>query len=152
MARPPRIAVWLGWEHSVIYFVTLCVKDRKPVLTSPEIFGAMNEFCDGSENWDTLAAVIMPNHLHALVSPKLSREERVTHFSAGLKRFTRKRCDGDWEWPQGVFDRLLRRDEFVGSKWIYIRDNPVRAGLVTRWEEWPYIIALDEARAQRPAA
>jgi hypothetical protein len=69
-----------------------------------------------------------------------------------LKRFVGKRCGAEWKWRQGVFDRLLRRDEFVGSKWEYIRENPVRAGLVTRWEEWPYIIPLDEARAQRPAA
>lgn len=95
---------------------------------------------------------MMPNHLHAIVSPKLIREERITQFSAGLKRFVRKRCGADWEWQQGVFDRLLRRDEFLESKWIYIRDNPVRAGLAKRWEEWPYIIPLDEARAQRPAA
>jgi hypothetical protein len=90
--------------------------------------------------------------MHALVSPKLNREERVTQFSARLKRFIRKRCGGDWEWQEGAFDRLLRRDEFIGSKWIYIRDNPVRAGLVAEWKEWPYIIPLDETRAQRPAA
>lgn len=112
----------------------------------------INEFYGANENWNTLAAVIMPDHLHALVSPKLKRKERITQFSAGLKRFVRKRRGGDWEWQQGVLDRLLRRDEFVGSKWIYIRDNPVRAGLVRRWEEWPYLNALDEARAQRAAA
>jgi REP element-mobilizing transposase RayT len=152
MARPPRILVWLGWDHAVIYFVTLCVRDRRPVLASPEVFAAISEFCGTNENWNTLAAVTMPSHLHALVSPKVSREERITQFSAGLKRFVRKRCGGDWEWQQGVFDRLLRRGEFVGSKWNYIRDNPIRSGLARLWEEWLYLIALDETRAERPAA
>jgi putative transposase len=114
------------------------------------VFAVITEFCSTNENWNTLAAVIMPDHLHALVSPSLNREERITQFSAGLKRFVRKRCHEGWKWQHGVFDRLLRREEFVGSKWSYIRDNPVRAGLVKRWEEWPYILPLAEAR--RPAA
>ena len=45
-----------------------------------------------------------------------------------------------WKWQDGVFDRLLRRDESAESKWIYMRENPVRAGLVRRWEDWPYAI------------
>ena len=37
-----------------------------------------------------------------------------------------------------VFDRLLRSDESYESKWLYVRDNPVRAGLVDAAEDWPY--------------
>ena len=32
---PPRIAVTLPMEVSEFYFVTLCVKGRKPVLADP---------------------------------------------------------------------------------------------------------------------
>jgi len=32
MGHPPRIPVWLGWEKPVIYFITICVADRKAVL------------------------------------------------------------------------------------------------------------------------
>ena len=44
------------------------------------------------------------------------------------------------KWQDGVFDQLLRRDESAESKWIYMQENPVCAGLVRRWEDWPYAI------------
>jgi hypothetical protein len=42
------------------------------------------------------------------------------------------------KWQQGGFDRLLRTSESVYEKWNYIRENPVRAGLVAHWKQWPY--------------
>ena len=55
---------------------------------------------------------------------------RSRRYSAGLKRFVRRETNAVWKWLDGVFDRLLRRDECAESKWIYMRENPVRAGLV----------------------
>jgi hypothetical protein len=38
MAEPPRLpAILLPWEKSIVYFVTICVKDRRNVLARPEI-------------------------------------------------------------------------------------------------------------------
>jgi len=36
------------------------------------------------------------------------------------------------------FDHLLRNDESYAQKWEYVRENPVRAGLVHCSEDWPY--------------
>jgi hypothetical protein len=33
---------------------------------------------------------------------------------------------------------VLRGAESYEEKWWYVRDNPVRAGLVDRWEDWPH--------------
>jgi len=33
---------------------------------------------------------------------------------------------------------LLRTSESIHEKWQYIRENPVRAGLVQHWKQWPY--------------
>jgi len=38
-----------------------------------------------------------------------------------------------WEWQRGCFDRLW-------SKWIYVKDNPVRQGLVDNVDDWPYYL------------
>jgi hypothetical protein len=43
-----------------------------------------------------------------------------------------------WHWQEGCFDRLLRSDESLSDKWEYLRQNPVRAGLVANPEDWPY--------------
>ena len=145
MARPPRIPVWIKSGTRVVYFITLCVKGRKQVLTNPATFRAIVKFCEGNTNWRMSAAVIMPDHLHALVSPCVNRDQKVTQFSAGLKRsIPRNDSTSPWEWQHGVFDRLLRRGEFTESKWFYMRENPVRARLVTRWENWPYMIGFKD--------
>jgi hypothetical protein len=44
----------------------------------------------------------------------------------------------------GCFDRLLRSDESLHDKWLYVRENPVQAGLVKNWKDWPYQIGLDQ--------
>ena len=49
-------------------------------------------------------------------------------------------------WQRGFFDHLLRSAESYGQKWNYVRENPVRAGLVAQPEDWPYageIIRID---------
>jgi REP element-mobilizing transposase RayT len=49
-------------------------------------------------------------------------------------------------WQPGFFDHLLRNAESYEQKWHYVRENPVRAGLVSRAEDWSYqgeIVALD---------
>jgi len=141
MARPPRIPVWLPLEQSVIYFITICVESRLQALNNPQVLTVVKDYCTTNSKWQTLAAVIMPDHLHALVSP-LDREAPVAQFSAGLKRFVRREINADWKWQDGVFDRLFRREESAESKWLYMRENPVRAGLVTRWEDWPYYVGF----------
>jgi len=85
----------------------------------------------------------MPDHLHALVAPQ-DRDASVTQYSAGLKRYVRRVTSADWKWQVGVFDRLLRREESAEQKWWYMRENPVRAGLVRQWEDWPYFIGYRE--------
>jgi len=93
----------------------------------------------------------MPDHLHLLVAP-LDREASVSTFSKWFKRwFAEEYCrpsvpDGrptaqSWHWQEGCFDRLLRSDESLSEKWEYLRQNPVRAGLVAEPEGWPYQFA-----------
>jgi putative transposase len=132
MAEPPRLpAILLPWEKSVIYFVTMCVKDRRRVLANPDVFNAIKAAIAQLEKWNVLAGVVMPDHVHWVVSPVQDRDLSVGDFSHGFKRLLRKRLGAQpWEWQRGCFDRLLRSDENLWSKWIYVKDNPVRHGLV----------------------
>ncbi len=41
-------------------------------------------------------------------------------------------------WQHEIFDHLLRSGESYEEKWEYVRNNPVRAGLVGRSEDWPW--------------
>jgi REP element-mobilizing transposase RayT len=41
-------------------------------------------------------------------------------------------------WQVDFWDTQLRKSENYGSKCEYVKNNPVRAGLVTNANEWPY--------------
>jgi REP-associated tyrosine transposase len=151
MGHPPRIPVWLAWEQSVIYFVTICTVNRKAVLANPETFRAFKFAASKLQDWHVLAAIIMPDHLHVIVAPIKNREAKLGNFSAALKRWIREQLDASWKWQAGCFDRLLRTNETLHDKWLYIRENPVRAGLVQNWEDWPYRYELNEEAGERSA-
>jgi hypothetical protein len=91
----------------------------------------------------------MPDHVHALISSIADRDASIGAFTKWFKRWFNEaywNCgpavsDGHrprWPWQEGCFDRLLRSDESLSDKWEYIRPNPVRTGLVSDPDEWPY--------------
>ena len=136
--RPPRIPVLLPWEQPVIYFLTFAIKPRAPVLATDAVWTTLRTTFQRLDRWETFAGVLMPDHLHLLAAP-LDRDRSPGDFSKWLKRwFNEALLHPDWEWQEGVFDRLLRRDESAQQKWQYIRENPVRAGLVEHWQDWRY--------------
>jgi len=142
MGEPPRLpAILLPWEKSVIYFVTMCVKDRRQVLANKSVFEAIKKTIAQLRRWRVLAGVIMPDHSHWIVSPVEDRGLSVGDFSTGFKRVLRKTLSSQsWEWQRGCFDRLLRSDENLRNKWIYVQNNPVRQRFVQKAEDWPYYL------------
>jgi REP element-mobilizing transposase RayT len=101
----------------MIYFVNICVKDRRKVLATPEVFEAIKTAIPQLQKWHVLAGVIMPDHVHGVVSLVEDRALSVGDFSRGFKRTLRKHLDPQsWEWQRGCFDRLLRSD------WPYYLD------------------------------
>jgi len=122
-------------------FVTMSVKERRKVLATPNAFEAIEAAIAQLKKWRVLAGVIMPDHIHWVVSPVEDRELSVGDFSHGFKRTLRKCLAAQsWEWHRGCFDRLLRSDADLWSKWIYVKDNPVRHGLVQTANDWPYCL------------
>ena len=84
--------------------------------------------------------VIMLDHVHLFVCGDL-------HFHLGkwikalrqaLSKSISSSMRHDRIWQEGFFDHILRSDESMVQKWEYVRDNPVRAGFVTIWTEWPF--------------
>ena len=41
-------------------------------------------------------------------------------------------------WQEEFFDHVLRSSESYSQKWDYVKENPVRAGLVRSSDEWPW--------------
>lgn len=143
MAHPPRIPMWLSADRVPTYFVTFCVAARRTVLADPRCFASFQRVAASLQRWTTLAAVMMPDHVHVLASPH-ARETSVGEYSALIKRGMRLELKPSWRWQHGCFDRLLRNDESAQAKWEYMRENPVRAGLVSEWRGWPYMVGIRE--------
>ena len=145
---PPRIPVWLPWKQEVwkqevTYFVTFCVAKRQPVLADAPAFAVFRRAVDKLTGWTLAAGLLMPDHVHLLASPH-GRDAEVGNLVGALKRWVRQDLRAGWQWQPGSFDRLLRSEGSAAEKWRYIRDNPVRAGLVRRWRDWPYRLECDE--------
>ena len=142
MAEPPRLsAILVPADKEIIYFVTLCVDGRRLVLANAHTFEAIKGTIAQLRRWEVMAAVVMPDHVHMIVAPLEDRELSIGDFAAGFKRLLRKTLGSqDWEWQRGCFDRLLRSNDDLGSKWMYVQENPVRAGLVQQSEDWPYYL------------
>ena len=139
MGRPPRVAVMLPWECKVIYFLTLCVVPRCSALANDVAWRALCQTLKRLDKWNTYCVLVMPDHVHLLTAP-VERELSVAAFLKWLKRWFNEIYEfpGECRWQPGGFDRLLRTSESIHEKWNYVRENPVRAGLVEHWKQWPY--------------
>ena len=149
MARPPRIPVWLRADQPVTYFVTICEARRESSWANEEFFGVFSSAAQrllDRRLWFVHSAVVMPDHLHLLASPLRSRDEKIGNLLGATKRWINEYAvESQWRFQEGGFDRLLRRDESAEEKWNYMRNNPVRAGLVADWKDWPWSMGIREA-------
>ena len=85
--------------------------------------------------------VVMPNHVHLLLTPGPSTSlERAIQFIKGGSSHEIHRLRGSRSeiWQPGFHDWTIRDAADWNSKALYIRWNPVQAGLVERPEDWPY--------------
>jgi putative transposase len=139
MAQPPRLqSIVLPADTPIIYFVTICVQNRERVLANPVAWDAVVAILESLRRWYVCSAVVMPDHFHALIAPCEDRDIPVGDFFTGFKRLLRQSLRHTWTWQRSGFDRLLRSRDDSHRQWLYMRDNPVRAGLVRSWDEWPY--------------
>ena len=123
-------------------FLPANIANRQKVLANDATFAAFKAAITRLTTWNVIAAILMPDHVHLLIAP-LDRDAAVGNASAAIKRFMRQELLANWQWQPGSFDRLLRSDESAEQKWQYTRENPVRAGLVKEWADWPYRIGFE---------
>jgi putative transposase len=83
--------------------------------------------------------VVMPDHVHVLLTPKTSLEKAVQFIKGGFSYRAKKELGSNMEvWQKGFSDHRIRDAEDYLRHVSYIRDNPVRRRLCERAEEFPY--------------
>jgi REP-associated tyrosine transposase len=147
---PPRLRSIFA--HNPLFFVTFCTYERQRLLASDTVHTAFVSFATRAHLEQNVAVgryVIMPDHVHFFV--RRPDELELGRWVGMLKQALAKHIASSGTspiWQRGFFDHLLRSDESYGDKWNYVRENPVRAGLVTRADDWPYsgeIVVIDRA-------
>ena len=140
LGKPPRLEqVFLKYDPPV-YFVTFCTNNRRKVLASCAVHSALIEYGRTAEECGIALSryVIMPDHIHLFVTGTDDFDLGI--WIRGLKRVVAAAVTGgrDGIWQRGFFDHLIRNSESYSEKWDYIRENPIRAGLVSCADEWPF--------------
>jgi putative transposase len=145
--RPHRLD--LVYFHSPVFFVTFCTRNRTKIPSLHLAQGAIENYARiGIHDFNIAIGryVIMPDHVHLFV--RGDHNFVLSTWVGGLKRAMSVAMVKQQLWQPGFFDHVLRSSESYAEKWIYVRDNPVRAGLVNDSANWPYqgeIVVIDRA-------
>ena len=123
-----------------VYFITINCQQRgvntlATQKTATAIRDAVQHYTDLGKWWPKLF-VVMPDHLHALLSLNTSNYT-ISRIISPWKSFLKKTQSIDWQ--EGFFEHRIRNQDSLEEKGHYLRQNPLRAGLVETAADWPYI-------------
>jgi putative transposase len=83
--------------------------------------------------------VVMPDHIHVLITPKTSLEKAVQFIKGGFSYRAKKELGSNMEvWQKGFSDHRIRDAQDYLRHVAYIRENPVRKHLCERAGEFSY--------------
>jgi len=83
----------------------------------------------------------MPDHLHLLVEGQTD-EADCKRFISRAKQYSAYQHSRQFKerlWQRYTFERVLREHESTNTVVRYILENPIRAGLVERIEDYPFV-------------
>ena len=136
--RPHRLE--LIYSSEPVYFVTFCTRNRQVIPDLKKAQTALEMYAERGLDKFSVALgryIIMPDHIHLFVCGDANFV--LSRWVAGLKRVISKALGIRGEfWQPTFFDHILRSDESHAEKREYIRQNPVRAGLVKQSDDWRY--------------
>jgi len=95
---------------------------------------------DGERYWLS-AWVVMPNHAHMLLTP--NAQWSLSEIMKSFKSYTSHEANkivarkGQF-WMEDYFDRYVRDEKHFASAVAYIENNPVKARLCQKPEDWPF--------------
>jgi putative transposase len=121
------------------YFVTSATFNRRrifQVAVNAELFLEVLQHYRREGYYKLHAFVVMPDHIHLLLTPQGAPIERVVGFIKG--GFSHRMGSKFPVWQRGFTDHRIRNREEFQTRREYIHQNPVRARMVEVAELYPY--------------
>ena len=146
--RPPRLERIFDCYEAPLYFVTFNTYRRRKLLADTTVHKRLIAFARIGETRGVGLGryVLMPDHVHLFVRGSI--DFVLSQWVRLLKRdLSKALAAAPPHWQDGFFDHLIRNSESYSQKWEYVCENPVRAGLVSTSDAWPYqgeVIRLEE--------
>ncbi|MGF0338054.1 REP-associated tyrosine transposase [Ectopseudomonas toyotomiensis] len=142
MPHSARLRAGRFSEPQRIYLLTATTENRETLFsnfTVGRIVVAELKTAQQDGLAESLAWVVMPDHLHWLVA---LQQGSISNLMRRIKGRSAKRINAlvghqGKLWQDGFHDRALRREEDVLPAARYIVANPLRAGLVSRVGDYP---------------
>jgi putative transposase len=138
------VHVTLGGPNWVM--LNVCTEGRVRWLADGRAQRALHDIWEHTATaWLVTDYVLMPDHLHLFCAPHDLRFTIERWMGFWKDRFAKRGLELG-RFQEGGFHHRLRDGENYSEKWQYLRENPVRWGLVSRPEEWPYFRRVHEIR------
>ena len=125
------------------YFVTWVTKNRW-VLPDDARDVVLDQILRAHEQWMyCYTAVVMPDHVHIVLMPLWDGRGDSYAIADIVRRIKgpASRIIGGSIWQDESFDHGIRSDESLEQKCEYVRQNPVRRGLVSRPEDYIWLVS-----------
>ena len=128
------------YGHGDLHYITCSCLHRRPLLGSPEardFFLSVFEQVRRSYVFDVIAYVVMPEHVHLLISEPERGDPSVVMKI--LKQTVSRKLlptNGTRFWQPRFYDFNVFSEQKQNEKINYIHNNPVTRGLVSSPEEW----------------
>ena len=154
----PRLYASTEYE----YFFTVCARHQGEPFRNEKLAAEVIKsllWTRQQYRWQLFASCLMPDHLHfvcRLTDPEVKiinagargmLPEGVLDYLGRFKSFT---TNVSWKfgfngqlWQKSSYDRILDLQRPFEEIVQYMLDNPVRKGLVERWEDWPFPTGRD---------
>jgi putative transposase len=128
--RPRRETIRI---NEFAYFVSTQTEGRKPFFRHERwvrlMLSTVNHY-DGT-GYKLHAFVIMPDHLHLLITPVESAEKSMQLIKGGFSFRAKRELEWHGEiWQPGFTDHRIRDEEDWHKHLAYIQNNPVNAHLI----------------------
>ena len=143
--RPAR-GVRVSLDEPTIVFLTICSDNRDPWLAQKSVQDSLEDIWREANTWLVGYYLLMPDHLHLFCAPRdlnFTLQQWVSYWKS---QFKRRHSTQPWRWQRNFWDTRLRREEDYTTKWNYIRENPLRKGLVAEPDDWPFWGMLNALR------